>query len=191
MGVVSTKCSIGSTYRAKRVSLQVHTQVPAAFDAQDGNALPGLGFERYHTCRRRGHLSRDHHERCLHCTFARACVCRPACVRALGVECSEPTVGAPGCGFAHGAIQADLQVKVAQVCGRLQVDVPPRVPPVGANQRRWVRSRVAEVEALEDGEQQGQQGVLHPESPVYVHHGAKKKKKSKERRFPAATSLML
>lgn len=53
------------------------------------------------------------------------------------------------------------------------MDVPPRVPPVGANQRRRVRSRLAEVEALEDGEQQRQQGVSHPESPVYVHHGAK------------------
>lgn len=85
----------------------------------------------------------------------------------------ELTVGAPGRGFAHGAVQADLQVEVVQVRGRLQVDVPPRVPPVGANQRRRVRSRLAEVEALEDGEQQRQQGVPHPESPVYVHHGAK------------------
>lgn len=45
---------------------------------------------------------------------------------------------------------------------------------------------MAEVEALEDGEQQGQQGVPHPESPVNVHRGAKKKQ-----RVPAATSQML
>lgn len=88
-------------------------------------------------------------------------------------EGGELTVGAPGRGFAHGAVQADLQVEVVQVRGRLQVDVPPRVPPVGANQRRRVRSCLAEVEALEDGEQQRQHGVSHPESPVYVHHGAK------------------
>lgn len=89
-------------------------------------------------------------------------------------EGGELTVGTPGRGFAHGAIQADLQIKVVQVRRRLQVDVPPRVPPVGANQRRWVRSRLAKVEALEDGEQQGQHGLSHPESPVYVHHGANK-----------------
>lgn len=82
------------------------------------------------------------------------------------------TVWTPGRSFAHSAIQPDLQVEVVQVRGRLQVNVSPWVPPVGANQRRGVRSRLPEREALEDGEQQRQHGVPHPKSPVYVHHGA-------------------
>lgn len=33
------------THRAEWVSLQVHAQVTAAFDAEDGDALPGFSLQ--------------------------------------------------------------------------------------------------------------------------------------------------
>lgn len=79
------------------------------------------------------------------------------------------TVWSPGCAFAHGSIQSDLQVEVAHICGCLKVNVPPRAPPVGANQGRRVGSRFSQRASLEKGEQERQQGVLHPDPSVYVH----------------------
>lgn len=83
------------------------------------------------------------------------------------------TIWTLGGTFAHGAIQSDLQVEVVQVRGCLQVNVPPRVPPVGTDQRRRVRNRFPQRKPLEDSEQERQHSVPHPDSSVYVHHGAK------------------
>lgn len=52
------------------------------------------------------------------------------------------------------------------------MDISPRVPPVGSNQRRRVRGRFPERKPLEDGEEERQHRVPHPQSPVDVHPGA-------------------
>ena len=52
------------------------------------------------------------------------------------------------------------------------MDVSPRVPPVGADQRGRVRGRFPERKSLEDKEQERQHCVPHPKSPVDVHPGA-------------------
>lgn len=62
------------------------------------------------------------------------------------------------CSFADVSCRADLQVEVVQVRSCLKVDEPPRVPPVGAQQRRRIGSTVRRSESLESCEPQSKDG---------------------------------